>query len=146
MNSYYDIDAILAEEELVPCTTLFDFSHLAHLDPDNYGRFNSNKRHRNNNNNNNRRRGRHNSNGNGNTDYDNDFHDTDNIDDHDDNDDDNDILVDANYLPENSRIKLPMWAIDQWAMLGFVRLSLPRHYGRRARERLEADPGDANLR
>ena len=27
-SSYYDIDAILAEEELVPCTTNFDFSHL----------------------------------------------------------------------------------------------------------------------
>jgi GINS complex subunit 3 len=89
-SSYYDIDAILAEEELVPCTTLFDFSHLAHLDPD----------------------ARH--------------HET--------------------HLPEASRIKMPLWAMEKWAMLGFVRLSLPRHYGRKARERLEADPGDADLR
>ena len=69
---------------------LFDFSHLAHLDPDSRTR------------------------------------------DH--------------FLPEASRIKMPLWAMDKWANLGFVRLSLPRHYGRRARERLEADPGDADLR
>ena len=34
MSSYYDLDAILAEEELVPCVTNFDFSFLARLDPD----------------------------------------------------------------------------------------------------------------
>jgi hypothetical protein len=89
-SSYYDIDAILAEEELIPSTTLFDFSHLSHLDKDGRNR------------------------------------------DH--------------FLPEASRIKMPLWAVHEWAMLGFVRLSLPRHYGRRARERLEADPGDADLR
>jgi hypothetical protein len=50
------------------------------------------------------------------------------------------------FLPENSRIKIPLWAVEKWAMLGFVRLQLPRHYGRRARERYDADPGDANLR
>ncbi len=89
-SSYYDIDAILAEEELVPCTTLFDFSHLNHLDPD----------------------ARH-----GET-----------------------------HLTEASQIKMPLWAVDKWASLGYVRLSLPRHYSRKARERLEADPGDADLR
>jgi GINS complex subunit 3 len=89
-SSYYDLDAILAEEELIPCTTLFDFSHLAHLDPDARSK--------------------------------------------------------TSYLQENSRIKMPLWAVEKWAMLGFVRLSLPRHYGRKARERLEADPGDADLR
>ena len=89
-SSYYDIDAILAEEELIPCTTLFDFSHLAHLDPDAHSR------------------------------------------DH--------------FLSENSKVKMPLWAVKKWAMLGVVRLSLPRHYGRKARERLEADPGDADLR
>jgi GINS complex subunit 3 len=89
-NSYYDIDAILAEEELIPCITLFDFSHLAQLDPD--------------------ARNRH------------------------------------HFLPEASRLKVPLWAVNEWAMLGFVRLSLPRHYGRKARESLEADPGDADLR
>jgi hypothetical protein len=89
-SCYYDIDDILAQEELIPCTTLFDFSHLAPLDPD----------------------ARH----------------------------------DKHYLPEGSRIKLPLWAMEKWAMLGFIRLSLPRHYGRKARERLEADPADADLR
>jgi hypothetical protein len=32
--TYYDIDSILAEEELMPCTALFDFSHLGHLEED----------------------------------------------------------------------------------------------------------------
>ena len=90
-SNYYDIDAILAEEELIPCTTLFDFSYLSHLDPD---------------------------------------------------------IVDdkQHYLVENSRIKVPLWAVEKWANLGFVRLSLPRHYARKARERLEADPSEVDLR
>ena len=33
-GSYYDLDDFLAEEEVVQCQTKFDFSHLAHLDPD----------------------------------------------------------------------------------------------------------------
>ena len=89
-SSYYDIDAILAEEELVPCTTNFDFSHLAHLDPD---------------------------------------------------------LYDKDYLPAGSRIKLPLWAlVNKWTNLDYVQLSLPRHYQRKARERLEAAPSEVNLR
>ena len=114
-SSYYDIDAILAEEELIPCTTLFDFSHLAHLDPD----------------------GTH---------------------DHhrlrtaakDGLDSGSAKIRSASrrgtFLPENSRIKVPLWAVEKWALLGFVRLQLPRHYGRKARERYDADPGDADLR
>lgn len=89
-SHYYDIDAILAEEELVPCTTNFDFSHLGHLDPDN--------------------------------------------------------LHDKHYLPEGTRIKLPLWALEKWASLDFVHLGLPRHYSRRARERLEAAPSEVNVR
>lgn len=88
-GGYYDIDSILAEEELLPCTNLFDFSHLAYLDPD---------------------------------------------------------LKGESYLPEGSRLKMPVWAIDRWATLGFVRMSLPRHFGRSSRERFEADPADADLR
>ena len=103
--SYYDIDAILAEEELIPCTTLFEFSHLADLDPD--GTHHRTQQH---------------------------------------DDDDDDHGESSAYLPENSRIKIPLWAVEKWATLGFVRLQLPRHYGRRARERYDADPGDANLR
>lgn len=34
MPGYYDIDDILAEEEMVPCQTMFDFSYLSHLNPD----------------------------------------------------------------------------------------------------------------
>lgn len=112
--SYYDIDAILAEEELVPCTVLLDFSHLAHLDPDAaHGAMR----------------------------IDNDGTDADGSTggmkkrrrpDH--------------RLPEGSRIKMPLWAMEKWALLGYVRPGLPRHYGRRAREKVEADPGSADLR
>ena len=91
-SSYYDIDAILAEEELVPSHTNLDFSLLAALDPD------------------------HSSNGG------------------------------DNFLPENTRIKVPLWLAKSWAMKNYVRLQLPRHYGRKARERYDADPGDADLR
>jgi len=49
-------------------------------------------------------------------------------------------------LPEGCRIKMPLWAMEKWALLGYVRAGLPRHYGRRGRERLEADPGSADLR
>jgi GINS complex subunit 3 len=89
-KSYYDIDAILAEEELLPCSTLFDFTYLAHLDPD--------------------------------------------------------LAEGEHFLPENSRVKIPLWAVEKWAVLGYVRLQLPRHYGRKARERLEADPSEVDLR
>jgi hypothetical protein len=50
------------------------------------------------------------------------------------------------YLPENSRIKVAVWAVEKWAALGFVRLSLPRHYQRRALERLQAEPAEVDLR
>ena len=88
MPNYYDVDAILAEEEAIPCSTNFNFSFLGQLDPD---------------------------------------------------------RVDQHYLPESSRIKMPLWAVEKWAMLGYVRLSLPRHFGRKARERLEADPTEVDL-
>jgi hypothetical protein len=90
-SSYYDIDAILAEEELVPCMTNFDFSYLAHLDPDLHG-------------------------------------------------------TNKHVLPVGSRIKLPLWALDKWASLDFVNLNLPRHYQRKAREKLEAAPSEVDLR
>jgi hypothetical protein len=92
--SYYDIDAILAEEELIPSHTNFDFSLLAALDPD--GAHHPREK--------------------------------------------------DNYLPQNTRIKIPLWLAKRWATTNFVRLQLPRHYGRRARERYDADPGDADLR
>ncbi|GKZ00099.1 hypothetical protein MPSEU_000963300 [Mayamaea pseudoterrestris] len=91
MPRYYDIDAILAEEELIPCTTLFDFSYLSHLDPD--------------------------------------------------------VAPQRMHqLPEGSRIKMPLWGVQKWAMMGFVRLSLPRHFQRKSRERIEAEPAEVDLR
>lgn len=105
MSKYYDLDHILAQEELVPCTTLFDFSYLSHLDPDNHvvDSVNAN--------------------------------------------DENAPKPRRNHvLAENSRIKVPLWAVEKWAMLGYVRVSLPRHFNTKARERLEADPSEVDLR
>jgi len=126
--SYYDIDTILAEEELVPCTTLLTFRHLAFLDPD----------------------------------Y---LHSSVPLD-----EPNEDYSADAQqakrqrgggsgaggkkrgrggpprHLPEKSLIKMPLWAVDKWANLGFCRVGIPRHFGRSARERLEADPSVADIR
>mmetsp|Transcript_989 Transcript_989/g.1627 ORF Transcript_989/g.1627 Transcript_989/m.1627 type:complete len:199 (-) Transcript_989:1255-1851(-) len=118
MSSYYNIDTILAEEELVPCTNLFDFSHLAYLDPDyvHTGRVSNDKGGENQDGNSRKRKVP----GNG--------------------------LKRTSFLPEGSRIKMPLWAVDKWAMLGFVRVSMPRHFNRRMREKLEADPATVDLR
>ena len=94
-SSYYDLDAILAEEELVPCWTNFDFSFLASLDPD----------------------------------YDN-----------------QSSAPQSNVLQEGCKLKMPLWAIKKWGPLGYVKMVLPRHYGRKAREKLEADPLQVDLR
>ena len=133
MPSYYDIDTILAEEELIIVRPSFSFAHLAHLDPDAQRlRTSTSPRKR-------RRNGKENAIAN------NGIHD----------DDDNDVdntksqSRDRNtgYLPEGTKIKMPLWAIDRWAVLGFVKIpSLPRHYGRRTKERLEADPVSVDLR
>ena len=133
--SYYDIDTILAEEELVPCTTLLQCRHLAHLDPDYLSHAPVQPQ----------------------------------------DEEDHDYSADAaagkrqrggaksassktgkrsrssassvaRHLPEGSRIKMPLWSVDKWSNLGFVRLGLPRHFGRNARERLQADPSVADLR
>ena len=133
--SYYDIDTILAEEELVPCTTLLQCRHLAHLDPDYLTHSAVQPQ----------------------------------------DDERHDYSADAaagkrqrggtsakkaaassqrsragssvaRHLPESSRIKMPLWSVDKWSHLGFVRLGLPRHFGRGARERLQADPSVADLR
>lgn len=90
IDNYYDIDAILAEEEVLPCTNLFEFSHLAHLDPD--------------------------------------------------------MPAKEDYLPEGSRLKMPLWSIEKWSTLGYIRSSMPKHFGRSARGRLVMDPTHANLR
>lgn len=97
MPGYYDIDEILAEEELIPCTTQFDYSYLSHLDPEAAAATSSKTQHR-------------------------------------------------HVLPEHSKIKMPIWAMRKWADLGFCRVSLPKHYGIKARDMLGADPAAVMLR
>jgi len=110
MPSYYDIDAILAEEELVPCSTLFPFNSMAHLDPNHVNELSS-------------------------------FHEG-----VEDSARKRSVSSRTTTLPENSRIRMPLWSIEKWATLGFVRLSLPRHFGQKARDRIAADPASADLR
>lgn len=88
-GSYYDLDDILSQEELIPCTTLFDFSHLGFLDPS----------------------------------------------------------TGDDYLAKGSRVDIPLWAVERWAMKNYVSISsFPKHYGQRARDRLLAEPVQVNLR
>ena len=114
MPSYYDIDTILAEEELLTVKPSFAFAHLAHLDPDS-ARAVGRKRRR------------------------------------DESGASKENVVNSSsgsdhHLPEGTKIKMPLWAVDRWAMLGFVRVpTLPRHYRQRTKERLRADPVDMNL-
>jgi len=94
----------------VSCTSLFDFSHLGHLDPDCVSNRSSPN-----------------------------------------NVIDGDIRArkgskQSFFLAENTRLKMPLWSVEKWSKLGFARLSIPRHFGRKARERLATDPGSADLR
>ena len=121
MPSYYDIDTILAEEELLIVKPSFDFNLLAHLDPDSAHL---------------QRRSRKRPRGSGKDD-------NEETSDHLANDDDSN----NGSLPQGTKIKMPLWALERWAMLGFIRFpSLPRHYGRKMKERLEADPISVDLR
>ena len=156
--SYYDIDTILAEEELIPAVTVFDMNHLAFLDPDGV-----HDRHRRRHSSsisssakgtaatgglNNRNKKKRSSISSG--------IDHEGGDDGSDSDNDDDMKAAAaaaaeyaassSILPEKSKIKLPLWTVNQWVQLNYARPSLPRHYGRKARERYDADPGDADLR
>lgn len=116
MTSYYDIDDILAEEELIPCVTLFDFAHLSNLDPDHQVSHSNFAKKR-------QRIGR--------TQLNSGQMLTDRAD---------------TTLPEHARIKMPLWVIDQWATLGFVSIGLPKHYRRSSRERIESEPSTVDLR
>ncbi len=111
MPSYYDIDTILAEEELLTVKPKFDFAHLSHLDPDSHRTATAGRK---------RRR----------------------------DDDGGKGGSGANHhLPEGTKIKMPLWAVDRWAMLNFIRIpNLPKHYRQRMKERLEADSVNMNLR
>eukprot|EP00571_Detonula_confervacea_P017778 CAMPEP_0172311880 /NCGR_PEP_ID=MMETSP1058-20130122/15910_1 /TAXON_ID=83371 /ORGANISM="Detonula confervacea, Strain CCMP 353" /LENGTH=246 /DNA_ID=CAMNT_0013025187 /DNA_START=75 /DNA_END=811 /DNA_ORIENTATION=- len=119
MPSYYDIDTILAEEELLTVKPKFAFAHLSHLDPDSHRVASSL----------NRKRRRSN-----------------------DGEEDDGLNKPTSgkgghySLPEGTKIKMPLWAMDRWAMLNFVKIpTLPRHYRQRMKERLEADPVGMNL-
>ena len=119
MPSYYDIDTILAEEELLTIKPSFAFAHLSHLDPDSH-RAVTRKR----------RRAVVDSEEDGLTKKGTNNNDT----------------SSHHQLPEGTKIKMPLWAVDRWAMLGFVKIpSLPRHYRQRMKERLQADPVTMNL-
>ncbi|KAL7506832.1 hypothetical protein ACHAWX_000674 [Stephanocyclus meneghinianus] len=109
MPSYYDIDTILAEEELIQIRPSFPFSHLSHLDPEHRCRK--------------RRRVDKENVGNGNS----------------------VVGSTSHVLEEGAKIKMPMWAVDRWVVLGFVTVSLPGVYGRKMKERLQADPVSVDL-
>ncbi|KAL3793611.1 hypothetical protein ACHAWO_001660 [Cyclotella atomus] len=109
MPSYYDIDTILAEEELIQIRPSFPFSHLSHLDPES-----SNRK---------RRRVDKENVGNSRT----------------------SIRGGGHVLEEGTKIKMPMWAVDRWVVLGFVRVTLPGIYGSKMKERLLADPVSVDL-
>ena len=109
---YYDIDTILAEEELIQVRPSFPFSHLAHLDPERSRK---------------RRRIDKEKVGNSSTSG------------------GKDSAKAENVLEEGSKIKMPLWAVDRWVVLGFVRVSLPGCYGRKMKERLLADPVSVDL-
>ena len=98
---YYDIDDILAEDQQIPCTTLFDFDGLSYLDEAALSRPSTGSRKR---------------------------------------------KKKLDVLPEDSTLKLPLWAIRKWSELNFVRMRLPKPYGRKSRERLVSDPASADLR
>jgi hypothetical protein len=103
--TYFDVESILAEEELVPCTTLFDFSHLGHLDDSSSSTssFGSTRTARS-------------------------------------------SPIETHYLKEGTKLKMPIWAMEKWASLRYVKVHLPRHLNQKARERWEADPLAVDLR
>lgn len=43
-------------------------------------------------------------------------------------------------LPENTRLVLPVWALDKWTKNKFVKLRIPKRYAQPAREAIVADP------
>lgn len=110
MPSYYDIDAILAEEELVPCTPCFDFAFLAWLDPNQYNATSETRKR---------------------------FRDGDNG---------SKRSSSSSTLSEGNKIHMPLWAIEKWSSLSFVRIGIPRHFSRKAREKFMADPVHAPIR
>ena len=121
-SSYYDIDAILAQEELIPVKNGFKFSHLAHLDPDyvhQHHKGPSKKR----------------TYSQQSQDYE-----------AGENDESLDYIQQHHILPDNTRFKMPLWSIDKWSKLNYVQIYLPKQYNRKGREKLDADPASVDLR
>jgi hypothetical protein len=130
MPRYYDIDTILAEEEFLVVRPKFSFAHLSHLDPDHVHRPSGGGGTR-------KRPRRENDDGAGGG-------------------DDDGLGKDKggggrgprrhHHLPEGTKVQMPLWLVDKWAMLNFVSIPAPpKHYRRRMRERLEADAVHMNL-
>mmetsp|Transcript_9888 Transcript_9888/g.14885 ORF Transcript_9888/g.14885 Transcript_9888/m.14885 type:complete len:309 (-) Transcript_9888:187-1113(-) len=124
-SSYWDIDDILAEEELTPVTNMLDFRHLAHLDPDYVHGVggpsvveNDDKGFQQSQSQSQPSKGK-----------------------------ERYIRTAINTtLAKEKKFKMPLWSIKDWATTGFVTVHFPRHYRRNARERLGADPESADLR
>jgi hypothetical protein len=49
------------------------------------------------------------------------------------------------HLPEQSRIKMPLWAAQPWSTAGYVRIQFPRHFGSKTRDKLVAAPAEVAL-
>lgn len=122
MASYYNIDDILAEEELTQVKNLLDFTFLPHLDPD----FIQGQP----------QRPRKATLQDNDDDAENDGHSM----------MDKEKMPQNHYLSEGTKFKMPLWSIKKWAEVGYVQFTFPKHYGRRARERLDADPVSVDLR
>ena len=116
---YYDLDDILAEEEMIPITTLFNFHHLAHLDPNYLPPVSSSSQQQSH-------------------EQSQDLQDTDN--------DHNKTLRKRHsnsssfYLAQNTKIQMPLWSIRTWSQLGFLKLGMPKPFTPKVRQRLLADP------
>ena len=119
MYSYYDIEAILAEEELIPVTNLFNFPYLAHLDPDYVvGEHQSSQLYFQEGSNNGARKGKG----------------SDSIRNH--------------HLKQHTNFHMPLWSLTYWAMAQqrCINIRLPKHYRRKTRDRLNSDPVSVDLR
>lgn len=53
--------------------------------------------------------------------------------------------VDKIDLPPKTRLLLPVWAIEKWTSLKFIKLRLPKRYAQAAREAISADPLHFNI-
>jgi len=127
MFSYYDIDAILAEEELVPVTNLFNFPYLAHLDPDYVVREHQGSQlyFQPNNDSIHAKQGVQKQRSSSSS-------------------------PDAvkSHLKANTKFYMPLWSLTNWtkAKDRCINIQLPKHYRRKTRDRLNSDAVSVDLR